>query len=100
MGRRINAVMGKLQQHGKRTPLRTCVVCREQMSKRFLFRVVHVEQGVIVDLSGKLNGRGAYLCDQKSCWEKAVNSNILNQALRVMLTDEDRERLQQAMPTS
>jgi len=82
----------------KHTPVRTCVVCREKDNKRTLTRVVRTEQGVQIDPSGKMNGRGAYLCDRESCWERAVSSDVLSRALRTTLTAEDRERLKQAKP--
>lgn len=84
----------------KHIPIRTCVVCRTKEGKRSLIRVVRTGTGVQVDPSGKMNGRGAYLCDRRSCWERAVNTNILNQALRATLSDEDRNHLMQAMPVS
>lgn len=80
-------------------PLRTCVVCREKDSKRELVRIVRTDSGIQVDTTGKLNGRGAYLCEREECWEQAVKTDILNKALRTRLTTEDRERLQQAKPT-
>ena len=82
----------------KHVPIRTCVVCRERGDKRTLLRVVRTENGLQIDPGGKLDGRGAYLCDQKSCWERAITGSALNQALRMTLTDEDRQRLQQAIP--
>jgi predicted RNA-binding protein YlxR (DUF448 family) len=84
--------------HIKHIPVRTCVVCREKAGKRTLVRIVRTEDGIQVDKTGKMNGRGAYLCDRTSCWEKAVQSNVLAQALRIQLTHEDRERLQQVKP--
>ena len=81
-------------------PIRSCVVCHSKDHKRALTRLVRTDAGVRVDPSGKMSGRGAYLCDNRSCWERAVNTNLLNVALRTSLTDEDRERLQQAMPSS
>jgi hypothetical protein len=68
-------------------------------SKRRLTRLVRTETGVRVDPGGKMNGRGAYLCDNRVCWERAVKTDILNKALRTLLTAEDRERLHQAMPS-
>lgn len=90
----------KQEQNGsaKHVPLRTCVVCREKENKRTLTRVVRTEQGVQIDPSGKMNGRGAYLCDQSGCWDRAVSTDVLNRALRMTLTTEDRERLKQAKP--
>ncbi|MFN8376142.1 MAG: YlxR family protein [Anaerolineae bacterium] len=82
----------------KHVPLRTCVVCREKDAKRTLVRVVNTSDGIVVDATGKLNGRGAYLCDSKTCWERAVKSDALAKALRTTLTETDRERLRQAMP--
>ncbi|MBW4436982.1 MAG: YlxR family protein [Pleurocapsa minor GSE-CHR-MK-17-07R] len=77
----------------RHVPVRTCVVCREQAGKRTLTRIVRTDQGIMVDPSGKLNGRGAYLCEQDACWSKAVRSDILGNALRVTLSEDDRERL-------
>jgi hypothetical protein len=80
----------------KHVPVRTCVVCRDQAGKRALTRVVRTGDGLVVDPSGKLSGRGAYLCDRESCWETAVKTDILAKALRTPLTDDDRERLRSA----
>ena len=85
-------------QRRKHVPQRTCVVCREKTDKRALTRVVSTENGVQMDLSGKMDGRGAYLCENPFCWERAVTTDVLAKALRVTLTDEDRKRLQQAKP--
>lgn len=84
------------KRRGKHIPLRTCVICRQKTDKRMLVRVVHTGDGVYVDLTGKATGRGAYLCDKNSCWERALSGNMLEQALRTPLTDEDRNRLEQA----
>jgi predicted RNA-binding protein YlxR (DUF448 family) len=86
------------QSHHKHIPIRTCVVCQTKDDKRVLTRLVRTDAGVVVDLSGKMNGRGAYICDSANCWERAVNTNILNKALKTLLTHEDRERLRQALP--
>lgn len=76
----------------KHIPQRTCVGCREVLSKRELIRVVRTPEGVVVDKTGKLAGRGAYLHDARSCWEKGLKGSLAR-ALRVELTEEDRERL-------
>jgi hypothetical protein len=80
----------------KHVPIRTCVVCRQKAGKREFTRVVRTAQGVQIDTTGKMNGRGAYLCDQESCWERAVNTDVLAKALKTSLTSEDRDRLRQA----
>ena len=80
----------------KHVPVRMCVICRDKAGKRALTRVVRTEQGLQVDSSGKMNGRGAYLCDRETCWETAVKTDLLAKALRMPLTEEDRERLRRA----
>ena len=75
----------------KHVPQRTCFVCRQKRDKRQLTRLVRTPEGtVLVDASGKQNGRGAYLCDQVACWDKAVaNGRLLNQALKTEITAAD-----------
>ncbi len=80
----------------KHIPQRTCVGCREVLSKRSLIRVVRTPAGVQIDLSGKLAGRGAYLHDQLSCWEQGLQGPLAH-ALRTELTPDDRERLKAFM---
>jgi hypothetical protein len=77
----------------KHVPQRTCVVCREKDGKRALVRLVRTNEGIMVDPTGKLNGRGAYLCDRAECWERAIKSDVLAHALRAPMTDDDRDRL-------
>ncbi|HEX2620653.1 MAG TPA: YlxR family protein [Phototrophicaceae bacterium] len=83
----------------KHIPQRTCVICRTKDAKRQLTRIVRTENGLLVDPSGKHSGRGAYLCDNPTCWERAIASDTLAKALRLSLTGDDRVRLQQAAPT-
>jgi uncharacterized protein len=74
----------------KHVPQRTCVACRETKDKRELMRVVLLtEGGVAVDETGKRNGRGAYLCKQRECWDLAIKRGGLGRALRVALRPED-----------
>jgi predicted RNA-binding protein YlxR (DUF448 family) len=79
----------------KRKPQRTCIVCRETKDKRDLIRVVRTPAGnLIVDSTGKANGRGAYLCRLGSCWEKGLQKQRLAQALKVTLSVEELTELQ------
>lgn len=73
-------------------PQRTCVGCREVLSKRSMVRIVRSPQGIVIDSTGKLAGRGAYLHMQRSCWENGLKGAIAS-ALKVELTPEERERL-------
>jgi predicted RNA-binding protein YlxR (DUF448 family) len=79
---------------GKRRhiPQRTCVGCREVLPKRSMVRIVRSPHGVVIDPSGKLSGRGAYLHLQRSCWERGLKGTLA-EALRTELTPEERERL-------
>ncbi len=64
--------------------MRSCVVTREKLPKQELVRVVRTPEGeVIVDLTGKANGRGAYLKKDLSVFEKAYNTKVLNRILEV-----------------
>jgi len=72
------------------------VGCRTVLAKRTLTRIVRQPDGVFIDLSGKINGRGAYLHNQKSCWERGLKGALAN-ALKVSLTPQDRQRLENFM---
>ena len=75
----------------KHIPQRTCIACRSKRPKRELVRVVRAPDGhVAVDETGKRNGRGAYLCPSRECWQRALSEGLLNRALRVTLTEESR----------
>ena len=66
------------------------------LPKRTLIRLVRQPEGVLVDPTGKLAGRGAYLHNRRSCWEKGLKGSLGN-ALKGNLTDQDLERLRQFM---
>ena len=80
----------KQQRRQKHIPRRTCVVCREARPKRQFTRLVRTPEGIRIDPTGKLAGRGAYLCDQATCWQKAARGDALGRALKTELTDEER----------
>lgn len=84
--------MPKKPRKGKHVPQRTCVGCRQVLPKRSLIRIVRTMDGVRVDPTGKLAGRGAYLHDRRSCWERGLKGALAH-ALKVDLTAEDREHL-------
>lgn len=77
----------------KHVPQRTCIGCRQVLSKRSLIRLVRSADGVAIDPSGKQAGRGAYLHDNRSCWERALKGDLLERALRTTLSEQERERL-------
>lgn len=74
----------------KHVPVRTCIVCRQERGKRELVRVVRTPSaGVQVDPTGKLAGRGAYLCRTRACWDAALQGQRLAGALKTTLGNEE-----------
>lgn len=88
----------------KHVPRRTCVACRESDDKRSLTRIVRTPEGSVeIDLTGKKNGRGAYLCDRPTCWTRAIETNVLSRALNVALAEDALQSLRDfaaALPDS
>ena len=78
----------------KKIPMRMCVGCRTMKEKRSLVRVVRTEDGSAkVDPTGKLNGRGAYVCPDAECLKRAVKSRALDRALETSIGPDVMERL-------
>ena len=78
----------------KKIPMRMCTACREMKPKRELIRVVKTPEGDIkLDLTGKLNGRGAYICKSSECLHKARKTGALQRAFSCEVSQEIYERL-------
>lgn len=78
----------------RKIPMRTCVVTREKCEKINLVRVVRTTDGnVEIDLSGKKNGRGAYLKKDLDVFESAKKSKVLERVLEVQINDDFYEKL-------
>ena len=78
----------------RKPPMRTCVITHEKCEKKDLIRVVRTPEGtVIIDESGKANGRGAYLKKEISVIEKAKSSKVLERHLEVKIEDSIYEEL-------
>ncbi len=78
----------------KKIPLRMCTGCMEMKPKKELIRVVKSNEGdVSVDLTGKKSGRGAYICKDIQCLEKAFKTKKLSRNLDVTISDEIYKRL-------
>ena len=72
----------------KKTPQRMCVACRQMHDKSDLVRVVKSSDGeVSVDLTGKKNGRGAYVCRNAACVEKCRKSKVLSRTFDCPVSD-------------
>ena len=82
----------------KKIPLRTCVVTKEKLPKKELIRIVRTPEGtVIIDESGKANGRGAYLKKELETFEKARKSKALNRHLETEIPDEIFDKLKEIL---
>lgn len=75
--------------HSKKIPYRTCVGCQLKKPKKELLRIIRTPEGRIeIDVTGKKSGRGAYLCYNMECFEKAAKKGRLNKALKVEVSPE------------
>ena len=82
----------------RRVPSRSCVACRTVRPKRELVRVVRTPAGeVVLDESGRLAGRGAYVCRSTACLDKAITKGALSRALKTPLPADLREALAEGM---
>ena len=82
----------------KKIPQRQCMGCRERKAKKELIRVVRGTDGVVsLDFSGKLNGRGAYICPNAQCLLKAQKAKSLERSLEVPIPEEVYQRLSKEM---
>ncbi len=73
----------------KKIPMRQCIGCGEMKSKKEMIRVLRTdEQGIILDATGRKNGRGAYICPDPECMRKARKSRGLDRAFKMPVPDE------------
>ncbi len=82
----------------KKIPQRQCMGCRERKEKKEMIRVVRGTDGTVsLDFSGKLNGRGAYICPHPDCLKKARKAKSLDRSLEVPIPEEVYDRLEKEM---
>ena len=82
----------------KKIPQRQCMGCRERKAKKEMIRVVRCTDGTVqLDFSGKVNGRGAYICPSLECLKKARKSPSLDRSLEVTIPQEVYDRLEKEM---
>lgn len=80
----------------KKIPLRMCTGCMEMKPKKELIRIVKTPEGEIcVDLTGKKSGRGAYVCRNIECFEKAYKAKRLSRNLETQISDEIYDKLKE-----
>ena len=78
----------------KKQPQRTCMGCNEKKDKKDLIRIVKNKQNEInIDKTGKLEGRGAYICDSITCLDKAIKTKRIEKVFEQKIPDEIYERL-------
>ena len=82
----------------KKVPLRLCVGCKEMKPKKEMMRVIKSAEGeIFLDTTGKKNGRGAYICKQVECLEKAFSNHGLERSLKISIPKETMENLSKEM---
>jgi predicted RNA-binding protein YlxR (DUF448 family) len=85
---------GRALTTGRHIPQRSCVACAQKLSKRDLIRIVRTPQGAVtVDRSGKMAGRGAYLCWSQACWTQAMSKGGVERSLKLNLSIQDKAQL-------
>jgi len=78
----------------KKEPQRTCLGCKESKDKKELIRIVKQNDGkIFIDKTGKANGRGAYICNNIECLEKAIKSKRLENNFETKMDNEIYESL-------
>ena len=83
----------------KKIPMRQCVGCGEMKAKKELIRVIKTEEEVLLDTTGRKNGRGAYICANPECLKKARKSKGLERSLKVAIPDAVYDNLEKEMST-
>jgi uncharacterized protein len=79
----------------RKIPQRKCVACQEMMPKKELIRIVRSPEGdILIDLTGKKPGRGAYLCGKVSCFKLAKKSKAFERALKAPVSPDIYDRLE------
>ena len=82
----------------KKIPLRQCIGCGEMKSKKEMIRVLKTtEDEIVIDATGRKNGRGAYICPSMECFKKAVKSKGLERSLKMAIHKEVYEALEKEM---
>ena len=82
----------------KKVPMRKCVGCGEMKPKKELIRILRTEEEeFVIDTTGKKNGRGAYLCFDRTCLEKAVKGHGLERSFKMAVSGEIYEKLRKEL---
>lgn len=77
----------------RKIPMRKCTGCQEMKEKKSLIRIVKNENSFSIDFTGKVNGRGAYICKNKDCLEKSIKTKGLERSFKCKIDSEIYENL-------
>ncbi len=87
-------------QKNKKIPMRQCVGCGEMKSKKEMMRVLKTTEGpIVLDVTGKKNGRGAYLCKSAECLKKARKNKGLERSFKMSIPNEVYDNLEKEFDT-
>jgi hypothetical protein len=82
----------------KKIPVRQCIACRQEKGKNELVRVIRTPEGTVcIDKTGKMNGRGAYICKSMDCFKKAVKTKAIARSLKMEISEDVYEQLGKEM---
>ena len=82
----------------KKIPLRQCIGCGEMKSKKEMVRILKTEtEGIILDPTGRKNGRGAYICPSSQCFEKAIKTRGVDRSFKMQVPKEVYDTLKKEM---
>ena len=82
----------------KKVPMRQCIGCRNMVSKNDMIRVIKTAEGeIMIDATGKKNGRGAYICNSKECLSKAIKTRSLERSLKTSIPAEIYDSLKEEL---
>lgn len=81
----------------KKIPMRQCVGCKELKEKRELIRILKTDTGILLDETGRQNGRGAYICKNPQCLQTAFKTKGLERSLKTSIPEEIKLRLEEEM---
>ena len=84
----------------KKVPMRQCTGCGEMKNKKDMVRILRTtENEIVLDATGRKNGRGAYLCFSKECLQKAIKNKGLERSLKMQIPQEVYENLERELDT-
>ena len=79
----------------KKVPLRMCIACKSSKPKRELIRIVKNGDGIVLDKTGKLNGRGSYICNDQECMNKLIKQKVLNKVFKTNVSQDVYDKLKE-----